>query len=92
MAANLLDYRVPTMVESPEIEVHIVESMDPNGPFGAKEASEGPLSGFMSALAAAVEDATGHRFRTLPITPVRVFAAPAGTALQRPRAASQGDA
>ena len=31
--------------------------MDPNGPFGAKEASEGPLSGFLSALAAAVEDA-----------------------------------
>lgn len=74
-AANLLDYRVPTMAESPEIEVHIVESIDPNGPFGAKEASEGPLAGFMSALAAAVEEATGHRFRVLPITPVRVFAA-----------------
>jgi hypothetical protein len=48
--ANLLDYRVPTTVDSPEIEVHIVESIDPNGPFGAKEASEGPLSGFLSAL------------------------------------------
>ncbi len=75
MCANLLDYRVPTMAESPDIAVHIVQSMDPNGPFGAKEASEGPLSGFMSALAAAVEDATGHRFKTLPITPARVFAA-----------------
>ena len=75
MAANLLDYRVPTCVESPEIEVHIVESIDPNGPFGAKEASEGPLSGFMSALAAAVEDATGRRFQVLPITPVRIFEA-----------------
>ncbi|MBI3094569.1 MAG: 4-hydroxybenzoyl-CoA reductase subunit alpha [Rhodocyclales bacterium] len=74
-AANLLDYRVPTMAESPEIEVHIVESIDPNGPFGAKEASEGPLAGFMSALAAAVEEATGQRFRILPITPARVFAA-----------------
>jgi 4-hydroxybenzoyl-CoA reductase subunit alpha len=75
MCANLLDYRVPTMAESPDIAVHIVQSIDPNGPFGAKEASEGPLSGFMSALAAAVEDATGHRFRALPITPARVFAA-----------------
>lgn len=75
MAANMLDYRVPTIVESPDIEVHIVESIDPNGPFGAKEASEGPLSGFMSALAAAVEDATGHRFTALPVTPVRVFEA-----------------
>jgi 4-hydroxybenzoyl-CoA reductase subunit alpha len=71
----LLDYRVPTMAVSPDIAVHIVQSIDPNGPFGAKEASEGPLSGFMSALAAAVEDATGHRFRALPITPARVFAA-----------------
>ena len=73
MCPNMLDYRVPTIVESPDIEVHIVESIDPNGPFGAKEASEGPLSGFMSALAAAVEDAVGQRFRVLPIDPVRVF-------------------
>jgi 4-hydroxybenzoyl-CoA reductase subunit alpha len=84
MAANMLDYRVPTIVESPDIEVHIVESIDPNGPFGAKEASEGPLSGFMSALAAAVEDATGQRFRALPITPVRVFEA----LNQKPRASA----
>ncbi|MDE3244980.1 MAG: 4-hydroxybenzoyl-CoA reductase subunit alpha [Acidobacteriota bacterium] len=72
-AANLLEYRVPTIVESPDIEVHIVESLDPNGPFGAKEASEGPLSGFPSALAAAVEDAIGIRFKALPITQMRVF-------------------
>jgi 4-hydroxybenzoyl-CoA reductase subunit alpha len=73
LTANLLDYHVPTIVESPDIEVHIVESLDPNGPFGAKEASEGPLSGFMPALAAAVEDATGHRFTALPLSPDRVF-------------------
>jgi 4-hydroxybenzoyl-CoA reductase subunit alpha len=75
MVPNMLDYRMPTIVESPDIEVHIVESMDPNGPFGAKEASEGPLSGIMSAVAAAIEDATGLRVRTLPISPPRVFAA-----------------
>jgi 4-hydroxybenzoyl-CoA reductase subunit alpha len=69
-----MDYGVPTIIDSPDIEVHIVESIDPNGPFGAKEASEGPLSGFMSALAAAVEEATGHRFRMLPITPEKIFA------------------
>jgi len=91
-AANFLDYRVPTMVDSPEIEVHIVESMDPNGPFGAKEASEGPLSGFLSALAAAVEDAIGIRFKVLPITPDRVFLAlqdASSDAASRP--ASQGE-
>ncbi|NMF90304.1 4-hydroxybenzoyl-CoA reductase subunit alpha [Aromatoleum petrolei] len=72
-AVSLLDYRVPTMAESPEIDVHIVESMDPNGPFGAKEASEGPLAGVMPAIAAAIEDATGRRIRELPFTPDRVF-------------------
>ncbi|WP_018992555.1 4-hydroxybenzoyl-CoA reductase subunit alpha [Aromatoleum toluclasticum] len=72
-AVSLLDYRVPTMAESPEIDVHIVESMDPNGPFGAKEASEGPLAGVMPAIAAAIEDATGRRIRQLPFTPDRVF-------------------
>lgn len=73
IAANILDYRVPTIVESPPIEVAIVESMDPNGPFGAKEASEGPLSGFPAAMAAAVRQATGLACRDLPLTPERVL-------------------
>lgn len=72
-AVSLLEYRVPTIVESPDIEVHIVESIDPNGPFGAKEASEGPLAGVMSAVAAAVEDAVGARLHAMPFTPDRVF-------------------
>lgn len=70
--ANLLDYRVPTMVESPDIEVHIVESMDPNGPFGAKEASEGMLAGFLPALMDAVYDAVGVRPTELPLSPDRM--------------------
>ncbi len=37
ITGNMLDYRVPTFVESPPIEAHIVESNDPHGPFGAKE-------------------------------------------------------
>ncbi len=69
---NMLDYRVPTMVESPDMEVFIVESMDPNGPFGAKEASEGMLSGFMPAVMDAVYEAVGVRTDTLPLTPDRI--------------------
>ncbi len=69
---NILDYRVPTIVESPDIEVQIVETVDPNGPFGAKEASEGPLSGFLPAFASAVEQATGMAFNEMPITPDRI--------------------
>jgi 4-hydroxybenzoyl-CoA reductase subunit alpha len=73
MRANLLDYRVPTIVESPPIEVKIVESRDPNGPFGAKEASEGSLAGFLPALTSAVAEAIGLRVHELPLTPDRLL-------------------
>lgn len=71
--ANFLEYRVPTIAESPPIEVHIVESHDPNGPFGAKEASEGALAGFPPALVNAVANATGIDLNELPVTPDRVM-------------------
>jgi 4-hydroxybenzoyl-CoA reductase subunit alpha len=70
---NLLDYRIPTMAESPPIHVTLVESMDPLGPFGAKEGSEGGLHGFPPALTAAIADALGLRLNELPVTPDRVF-------------------
>ena len=73
--ASLLDYRVPTIAESPDIETHIVESIDPLGPFGAKEAGEGALSGFPPALVSAVADAIGLEADFLPLTPDRVLAA-----------------
>jgi 4-hydroxybenzoyl-CoA reductase subunit alpha len=73
--ASLLEYRVPTMAESPPIEVAIVESHDPHGPFGAKEASEGALAGFPPALVNAVANAIGIDLDELPVTPDRVMAA-----------------
>jgi 4-hydroxybenzoyl-CoA reductase subunit alpha len=73
--ASLLEYRVPTIVESPPIEVHIVESHDPHGPFGAKEASEGALAGFAPALVNAVSHAIGVDLDELPVTPDRVMEA-----------------
>ena len=72
VGANMLDYRVPTIVESPDIEVKIVESVDPNGPFGAKEASEGALASVIPAVANAVYNAIGLRLRETPMTPDRV--------------------
>ena len=74
-AASMLEYRVPTFVESPDIEVFIVETIDPNGPFGAKEASEGPLAGMPAAIAAAVQNATGVNMTELPLTADRVLEA-----------------
>jgi len=75
LTANMLDYRVPTIADSPPIEVGIVESNDPHGPFGAKEAGEGSLAAFLPALTNAIADATGLRFNDLPVTPDRIFAA-----------------
>ncbi len=73
--ANLLDYGFPTIVESPPIEVGIVESRDPTGPFGAKEASEGALAGFPPALTSAIADAVGIRVHELPVSADRLFEA-----------------
>jgi len=75
MRANLLDYRVPTIAESPPIEVKIVEARDPSGPYGAKEASEGAVGGFGPALASAVAEAIGIRVQALPLSPDRVLEA-----------------
>ena len=73
--ANFLDYRFPTIVESPDIETHIVESIDPLGPLGAKEAGEGALSGFPPALVNAVANAIGIDVNVLPLTPDRIIEA-----------------
>jgi 4-hydroxybenzoyl-CoA reductase subunit alpha len=75
LTANMLDYRVPTIQDSPPIEVGIIESNDPHGPFGAKEAGEGSLAAFLPAFTNAIADAIGIRFNELPVTPDRVFEA-----------------
>jgi 4-hydroxybenzoyl-CoA reductase subunit alpha len=75
MRANMLDYRIPTAVESPPIEVKLVESHDPLGPFGAKEASEGSLHSFAPALTNAICDAIGIRLTELPASPDHVLEA-----------------
>jgi 4-hydroxybenzoyl-CoA reductase subunit alpha len=87
--ASLLEYRVPTSAESPPIEVHIVESRDPNGPFGAKEASEGALAGFPPALVNAVANAVGVDLDELPVTPDRVMEALVARRRQARLAAAQ---
>lgn len=75
MNAGLLEYRSPSSVESPEIECIIVESIDPEGPFGAKEAGEGSLAATIPAISNAIYDAVGIRLREAPFTPERVLAA-----------------
>ncbi len=72
---NLLDYRIPTSLDVPDIVPLIVESNDPEGPRGAKEAGEGPLHPSIPAIANAIHDAVGVRIDRLPFTPARVLAA-----------------
>jgi 4-hydroxybenzoyl-CoA reductase subunit alpha len=72
---SLLDYPIPTTLDTPEIESWIVESIDPEGPYGAKEAGEGPLHSAIPAIANAVYDAVGIRLRELPFTPAKVLRA-----------------
>ncbi|HKE28212.1 MAG TPA: molybdopterin cofactor-binding domain-containing protein [Bryobacteraceae bacterium] len=75
MNPGMLEYKSPSAVESPDVECIIVESVDPEGPFGAKEASEGSLAATIPAIANAIYDAVGIRLREAPFTPERVLAA-----------------
>jgi CO/xanthine dehydrogenase Mo-binding subunit len=72
---SLLDYRIPTTLDTPAIEAFIVEKPDRNGPYGAKEAGEGPLHSSIPAVANAVFDAVGVRLTELPLSPTKVLAA-----------------
>jgi 4-hydroxybenzoyl-CoA reductase subunit alpha len=74
-APSLLDYRIPTSLDTPELTSLIVESLDPEGPYGAKEAGEGPLHPSIPAIANAIYDAVGVRMDALPFSPPRVWAA-----------------
>jgi CO/xanthine dehydrogenase Mo-binding subunit len=66
---SLLDYRIATSMDVPDFHALIVESIDPEGPYGAKEAGEGPLHGSIPALSNAIYDAVGIRLKHLPFTP-----------------------
>ncbi len=92
-APSLLDYRIPTSLDTPELEALIVESIDPEGPYGAKEAGEGPLHPSIPAIANAIYDAVGVRMDRLPFSPPRMWRAieaarEAGT-LRKPEAPAE---
>ena len=70
---SLLDYKIPTSLDTPVLEAIIVETIDAEGPYGAKEAGEGPLNPVIPAIANAVFDAIGVRFDETPITPEKIL-------------------
>ena len=69
---SLLEYKIPMPQQMPEVEILLVGDDDPEGPFGAKEAGEGPLIATLPAIGNALYDAVGVRFTDLPITPDKV--------------------
>src|SRR5437667_7932152 len=72
---SMLEYKSPTFLDMPEVETFIVETNDPEGPYGAKEAGQGPLLPVPPALCSAVYDALGVWRDELPGTPEKVIEA-----------------
>ncbi|MCP4674905.1 MAG: molybdopterin-dependent oxidoreductase, partial [Deltaproteobacteria bacterium] len=73
--ANLAEYKIPTSLDVPPLDPIVIESNEPNGPYGAKEVGEGGIMPAIPAIMNAVYHATGVRFRELPLNPERVLKA-----------------
>ena len=73
--ASLGEYRIPTSLDMPNVASIIVESNEPNGPYGAKEVGEGAIMPTIPAILNAVYDATRVRINELPVTSERLFLA-----------------
>ena len=73
MNPNLRNYRIPTYADVPRTEVILVDSSDSVGPLRSKGMAECCINPVAPALANALQDATGSRFRSLPLTPERIF-------------------
>src|SRR5436309_1035509 len=72
---SMLEYKSPTFLDVPEMETFSVETDDPEGPYGAKEAGQGRLLPFSPAVNAAVYDALGVWIDETPVTPEKIVEA-----------------
>ena len=72
---SLLEYKSPTFLEMPDVDTVLIESLDPEGPYGAKEAGQGPLLPVIPAVTNAVYDAVGVRIDEIPMTPDKILKA-----------------
>jgi CO/xanthine dehydrogenase Mo-binding subunit len=75
LTQTFMDYAVFKAGDMPEIVVRLIESIDAEGPFGAKGLGESGVIPVGAAVRNAIKDAIGVRFTELPITPERVLAA-----------------
>ena len=72
---QFMEYALLTASDMPDIVVHLIETVDVAGPFGAKGLGESGVIPVAAAVANAVKDAVGVRLTELPMTPERVFRA-----------------
>ena len=72
---SMLEYKSPTTMEMCDVETYLIEDPDPQGPFGGKEAGQGPLLPIMPAVANAIYDAVGVRVDEVPCSPHKVLRA-----------------
>ncbi len=72
---SMLDYKSLTFLDMPEVETILVETVDPEGPYGAKEVGQGPLLPVIPAVVSALHDALGVWVDEVPITPDKVVRA-----------------
>ena len=72
---NLHDYLLMTIKDAPEIFSGIVDSFEPEGPYGAKEVGEGATLPVLASVAHAIANATGVWIKDLPITPEKILRA-----------------
>jgi CO/xanthine dehydrogenase Mo-binding subunit len=70
---NFLEYQPPLATDIPVMETVIVEPIDQDGPFGAKEATETTNIAIVPAILNAIYDATGVRIKDLPATPEKIL-------------------
>tara|TARA_Y100001970_G_C14240227_1_gene864439 strand:+ start:511 stop:2769 length:2259 start_codon:yes stop_codon:yes gene_type:complete len=71
--ANLLDYKLPTALDVPNIDAVIIEKPFPSNPYGARGVGETPIISPAPAIANAVQKALGVRLHRLPMTPSRIL-------------------
>ena len=70
---SLRTYKIPTAKDIPEINKFIIETIDPDGPYGAKEGSLGFGLGMNGAIVNAIYDAVGVRIKNMPISSEEVL-------------------
>lgn len=70
---NLRDYRIPAFADIPHTEVYFPDTHDGLGPFGAKAMSESPVNPVAPALANALANASGVRFKKLPLSAPLIY-------------------